>query len=1016
MLRDSTGSKSESAPEALPLTHWRTWLFPVVLTLCLAAIIYSSNLLLFHTLAELFAICVATITFVVAWYTHGFSRNYYLLYVGVGYFWIAVLDTLHTLAYEGMPMLETASGNKSTQFWIVTRYLEALLILTAPLFLQRKFRRANLFGIFGSITATAIAAVMLDYFPTTYIDGVGLTPFKIVSEYVIIAILTAGIVHLHVHRTLTAPRIYHLMVMSIVLTMAAEMAFTFYVGLFDLSNLAGHVFKLASYWLIFLAIIRTTLTEPFSVMARNASSFDAVPDPITIVNGNGVIQQANAAACRDTNCSVEDLLGTSVHKQFHPEEFRFIDCPLCIAIRQGAPVADLRYHSPTADRWWTYALSPMREPGGELLMVHMRRDTTRATRARESARVLDTAISQVQLSVVITDAQHVIEYVNPAFEATTGYTRNEAVGKTYDFLRSDQTSPIVYRRMLERLESQRPWRGELQKKRKNGDLYWEEVSISPVIDENGDTEHYISINEDITKRRHTEDLILRLGRMVDDSLNEIFVFDADTLKIVQVNRGLSLNLGYSRDELIQMTPCDFIEGMDENALRRQLAPLSESDDSQVFLDTMHQRKDGSPLAVSLRIRRIATETPPVYLAVGEDVTEKLRFEEALRQASKMEGIGRLTGGIAHDFNNLLGIIIGNLDMLEDDLEKAEEEKLPELAAAQRAAQRGADLTRRLLAFSRNSPKTEATVSPSAIIQEMVPMLNRLTSDRVQLVLPQGPVQSRSRLDPGDFEDALLNLCVNAVDAMPNGGTLTIDVSEDTVRVGSTQYAEGIHPGPYIIVTIADTGTGIPDTIRDRIFEPFFTTKPRDRGTGLGLSMVYGFAHRSGGHVTLNDNPGGGTVFHIYLPRATAVPKTKADKTAETTEKTRHGGTETILVVDDEPELLTIAERNLSGLGYRVLSAESPGDALAILNHPDAKVDLLFTDIVMPGEMSGLDLAEAAVTANPSLRCLITTGHAGYRDESGKWETAWPVLMKPYSRETLDKAVRSVMEGQSAPSL
>lgn len=988
------------------LSSWRAWLFPVALAALLVAIIANGQFLLFHTLAEFFAIGVAVITFVVAWYSYGFSRNNYLLFIGIGYLWIGTLDLMHALAYTGMPTLRYASGNLASQYWIAARYLESLLILVAPIFLTRTFRPSAAFSVIGLITVAAAVSIVERWFPTTFVPGTGLTPFKVVSEYVIVAILAAAAVHIWIKRVHIEDRILYLMLASITLTMVAELAFTTYVRVFDLSNLAGHVFKLFSYWLIFLAIIHTTLTEPFRAMARNASSFDAVPDPTLIVDRQGIIHQANRAASEEAGLSPSEMVGRHCHTLFHPDDVGPEICPLCRAAAAGTEMTDRRFHSGVQKRWWEYTLTPVAVKDEPTAMVHVRKEVTLRMRALTDLRILKSAVAQVQAAVVITDRDGAIQYVNPTFEAVTGYSRAEVEGLNPRILKSGRTPALVYTRMWETIKSKRPWRGELLNRKKDGTLYWEEVSISPVLDDGGHISNFIAIQEDITRRRQTEDTILRLGRMVDDTMNEIFVFDAETLKIVQVNRGAIENLGYSRQEFMALTPCDFMDGIDESALREMLAPLAAPSPQYRHYDILHRRKNGTTYDMHLRIRLVKTESPPVYLAVGEDVTEKRGTEAALRQASKMGGIGRLTGGIAHDFNNLLGIIIGNLDMLGEDLSDNPDE-IQELAAAKRAAQRGANLTRRLLAFSRQTAQTPTTIDVGTVVGEMAPILDRLASNLVTVLFDLKPSLWPTRVDQGDFEDALINLAVNAVDAMNDGGYLTVSAE----NVSATSLPPEIASGDYVVVSVSDTGIGIPEEILDQIFEPFFSTKPKDRGTGLGLSMVYGFANRSGGQVGVVSAKGKGTTFKIYLPRAAEEDTQLAgESAAAVTAHTAHGS-ETILVVDDEVELARIAGSYLSSLGYTVLTAFGPDDALRVLRDQDAgKIDLLFSDIVMPGSMSGLQLADTAETLLPGLRCLITTGHGGdfFADEHG-WKTKWPVIPKPYHRETLEYAVRAALD-------
>ena len=391
-----------------------------------------------------------------------------------------------------------------------------------------------------------------------------------------------------------------------------------------------------------------------------------------------------------------------------------------------------------------------------------------------------------------------------------------------------------------------------------------------------------------------------------------------------------------------------------------------------------------------------------------DVERALRVsEEQLRQAQKMEAIGQLTGGVAHDFNNLLGVIIGNIDLLRslrpDDVE------LDELTLdALNAALGGAELTRRLLAFARRQPLQPQRIELTALVGGTVKLLRRVIGDNIEISLKlakdTGPVMA----DPAQLEAALTNLATNARDAMPSGGKLRIATSKTHLDEVYAASRPDVAPGDYAMVEVTDTGEGMPPEVIERIFEPFYTTKGRDKGTGLGLSMVFGFLKQSGGHVAVYSEVGVGTTFRLYLPSLTgaAAPAAPAQPTTAV-----EGRGETVLVVEDNDALRRIALRELRALGYTVLEASSGVMALAQLEA--GPVDLLFSDVVMPGGVDGFELARTATARWPSLRVVLTSGFPQTKLEDEFQPMGFRLLTKPYRRTDLAKALREMLDSAEA---
>jgi CheY-like chemotaxis protein len=379
-------------------------------------------------------------------------------------------------------------------------------------------------------------------------------------------------------------------------------------------------------------------------------------------------------------------------------------------------------------------------------------------------------------------------------------------------------------------------------------------------------------------------------------------------------------------------------------------------------------------------------------------------EEQLRQAQRLESIGQLTGGIAHDFNNLLTIILGNAEMLVESL--SADQGLRTLAElTQTAASRGADLTSRLLSFSRKQTLDPRPTEVAALLDGMGLILERTLGSAIDIVLSHESDLWPAMIDAPQLENAVLNLCLNARDAMPGGGRLTIETRNVRLDGSYADLQVEVAPGDYVLVAVSDTGTGMPPEIRDRAFEPFFTTKPAGAGSGLGLSMVFGFVKQSRGHVQVYSEPGEGTTVKLYLPRAADT----AEMLHEPSFSAALGGEECILVVEDNPLVREHVTALLGGLGYRVLSAGNAAEALDHLR-ADKPVDLLFTDIVMPGGMDGTRLAESARQLRPGLPVLLTSGYTETaitrRGGSGQ---AMHLLNKPYRRMDLAVKLRTLLD-------
>ncbi len=498
----------------------------------------------------------------------------------------------------------------------------------------------------------------------------------------------------------------------------------------------------------------------------------------------------------------------------------------------------------------------------------------------------------------------------------------------------------------------------------------------------------------------------RFRRLVEHAADAFFLHEASG-RIVDVNQRACDVLGYTRDELLAMSLGDIEVDFDPeawNALWGSLVPHVP-----MTLDGVHRRRDGSSFPVEVRLGLFESGGRPLMLALARDVTERLALEEQLRQSQKMEAVGHLAGGIAHDFNNLLTVITGYSELLLETLGPRDPASA-DVVEIKKAADRAGGLTRQLLAYSRKQVLQMEVLDLNSVVTGLEPFLARLIGEHIMVLTRLqsglGPVEA----DRIQLEQVLLNLAVNARDAMPDGGALTIETADVELDEAYARIHADATPGAHVRLSVRDTGVGMTDEVRERLFLPFFTTKEKGKGTGLGLATVYGVVRQIGGHIAVRSAPGHGSTFSIYLPKAASLPVALARQVPD-------GGTnigsETVLIVEDEPAVRALLRGILERHGYRVLEAGHGEAAIALADRHEGPIDLLVTDVIMPG-MNGRALAEVLTRSRPGLPVLFISG---YTDDvigpHGILDPGITLLEKPFTAEALTRRVREVLDGRAA---
>lgn len=758
--------------------------------------------------------------------------------------------------------------------------------------------------------------------------------------------------------------------------------------------------------------------------ARYRSSIEQTPSPCARFHADARLTYVNPAFCRLVGRAAAELVGQPFGEWVHPEDRPQLERTLRERLRpdiEAFPYENRVRAAGGSIRWVRWTVSGIRDDQGTFLEYQaLGQDITEEKQAREEL------VRQHERYRQAIRAAHAVPYqmdfasetyvfIGEGIETLTGYRPAEWTPALWqqailETVLLGESAGLPLHEALERLREGRlgQWRADYRIRARSGEVRWISDSAVPTRDSQGRVTGMLGILQDITERRRMAEEHARLVTAVEQANEMIFVTDLQGV-ILYANPALEAVTGYSRAELLGQTPRLFKSGRHPEAFYRHLWNTIRS--GVVWKGRLtNRRKDGQLYEAELTISPVRDGSGRMvnYVAVGRDITQLAALEEQLREVQKLEAIGQLAAGVAHEFNNLLTIIQGNALLMNREALSAEDGHCVDqiLQATQRAAQ----VTRQLLLYSRKQPLQMRAVDLNEIVRRSIRALERVLSDSIHLHLQLEPGLPQLRGDAGLLEQLILNLALNARDAMPQGGHLYLETRVCNITDQDLVRRPDATPGPCVCLTVRDTGTGIAHEHRPHLFEPFFTTKEVGKGTGLGLAAVYGIVKQHRGWIEVDSEPGRGTTFQVYLPvtgPATAAPATEEELRA------LPRGQEGILVVEDDAALARLVQHLLQRCGYRVWTASNAAEARVLWQQQAQHVDLLLTNLEMPDGVSGAELARQCLRDKPQLKVLYTSGYfEALTEEARHLVEGDNFLPKPYRPRQLAEMIRACLDQKS----
>ncbi len=763
--------------------------------------------------------------------------------------------------------------------------------------------------------------------------------------------------------------------------------------------------------------------------SRLQQLIDALDDhALLLLTPRGTIASWNRGAERLTGHGAPDVLGQSLALLFSDGDDRrsFVHQLLASARLAGGARTDAEAVRRDGSRFQAaITLTRLAEEAGRdagfacVVTDCSRRLDDRAAQATRDAQFRLLVDGVTDYALFMLDPSGVVTSWNQGAERLKGYAADDIIGRHFSlfYTPEDRTRGLPARALAEAARTGRH-ESEGWRMRKDGSRFWALAVLDAIRDETGTLVGFAKITRDTSERRAAQAALAaseRQLRLLIEGLSDhaLIMLDPNGV-VVSWNSGAQRIKGYTPDEIIGQHVSKFYTASDRAAGRPAMSLQRAREEGRFESEGWRVRKDGQLVWASVVVDAIRDEAGQLigFAKITRDITERReaeaelhRTQQRLAQAQKMEALGQLTGGVAHDFNNLLTVIGGHLELLAPWAEGVPKARRS-IGAIEQAAGRAAGLTRQLLTFARRQPLDPVAVDLGAHVQDMVDMLGNAVGPTVRLVLDIPADSWPVQVDAGELDLALLNLAVNARDAMPDGGELVIRAENVVLRPddGSGSPDEPLD-GDFVALALSDTGTGIPPDILSKVFDPFFTTKGPDKGTGLGLSQVYGFARHSGGAVTIRSEVGSGTTIILHLPRAGAFPERPAAEASAPVPAGR-----AVLVVEDDPEVAEVTMTMLAQLGYRPQLAAGPEAAIATLERGEP-VDCLFSDVIMAGPMDGLALARAVRARAPRLPIVLATGYSG---SAAAASDEFRILRKPYQLADLDRAIGTAIAAAAEP--